>query len=202
MRDILFIPSLSLFVRFGSRSVSRWRDVALDRVRGFSIVLMVIDHLLIIFDSTNFLRYSLTRVALPLFCIVAGSLLGDRVNLFRWLQVLLCGIFCTVFSFGQGTPDILCVLAVVLPLACWFPSAWLIFIGLLQAKYLPFHVSGYQVGWVLALVLLGRLFKDDLRAGVLLLADCLPSCMAFFGRWPLSIYVGHVVLLCFLVELL
>lgn len=177
------------------------RVAGLDRLRGLAVVLMVLDHVLLIVVGGGLalvLRLSVTRLSLPLFCVVAGALVVDRPRWRRLGAVVLAGYVAMVIGYplGIGQPDVLVVLAVALAVAplvvrvgwalpglCWC---------LLQATTWPFPWRGYQPGVVLGLVLVGHLAGRE-RLGRI--GDRLPEVFERVGRRPLAWYLGHLLVL-------
>src|SRR4051794_34146876 len=71
-------------------AVTRTRDAALDGVRGLAVALMVLDHVCAVTGSGHLLRYSVTRLSMPLFFVVSGHLVRRLSS--RHLWVLLAGL--------------------------------------------------------------------------------------------------------------
>jgi len=149
---------------------------------------MIFDHLCTVFDPHSFIgRYTFTRAALPLFCLVAGSLY-HRPG-FRLVLVALCGCAVTALQLrGFGRPDILLLLALGL-LALPATSPALMAVALMQPVTWRLGWSGYQPGTVLALLMAGRMFG---RERISAAGEWLPGAFGFIGRWPLVIYCGHL----------
>lgn len=172
----------------------------LDRLRGLAIVLMVIDHLLVILDRDNLLRFTLTRAALPLFCLVAGTLFRRPGKRLIW--VTAAGLFagCIGLPLGIGQPDILLLLAFGFLLLPYMANLFGLVVALIQPSAWPLQTSGYEPGLVLSLLILGRLYVDPIR-----LNDVgewfLPSWVGTIGRWPLTWYLGHLACLYILANL-
>lgn len=168
------------------------RSAALDGLRGAAVVLMVADHLAAT-AGMDLLRLGPTRWALPIFALIAGSLTASTARL---VECAAAGLVVSALAIGSdwmNGVDVLVLLvgakAVVQLRPGWaLPAA---VVGLCQAAYVPVEWSGYQPGWVLGWVALGALVP--VRAW----AEGLPSLtrLAGVGRWPLAIYVGHLVLL-------
>ena len=176
------------------------RDVRLDLLRGAAVGLMVLDHALLVIGGPHVVRLTITRLALPLFMIVAGYLLGQRggqrPSSRRVLAVGACGVATTTMFhlMGLPTPDVLLTFVAVLmvyPLLSRWPLQ-LATLGLLQAVNIPIPWTGYQPGYLLLWVGLGVL---TFRAGIALPTLRLPSWVAAVGRQPLRWYVGNLAAL-------
>ena len=177
----------------------------LDALRGLAVLLMFVDHVLIAFDEHHqfeLVRMSLTRVCLPLFCVVAGSLIGSGPRLSRLAVVGAAGVVASWLSvpIGIGQPDILLLLVVAISLCAWAGSGsalrgWVVFaLAILQPSTWAFTWEGYQPGVVVALVMLGGVIGpcrlDDYGCAL----QWRPV-LSFVGRWPLSFYLGHLAVL-------
>lgn len=180
----------------------------LDSLRGIAIGLMVIDHWLVAAGETrSIVRLTVTRLSLPLFCIVAGILLKDKMNAKRIYQLILAGALATSLGrpIGIGQPDILLVLALVLAIApVLYKRRELLVLaicfGAIQPvtwpePWLPHEIwTGYQPGTVLVMVLAGTMLKNS---------ELIPKIKRlpvweFVGKFPLSFYLGHLAILAVL----
>lgn len=177
----------------------RVRDQGIDRLRGAAILLMVVDHVLIVTgQATSPLRYTLTRAAMPLFVVIAGHLVDritwrhgaigvvglglpllvpfvDSPNVLLW-YALACPVILAARRLGPGAVAVLAV--VPLTLAANGYDLW------------PYPGS-YDPSGLLGLMAVGALvprtaFTCGLR---------LPRLLAGIGRYPLSCYVGHLLVL-------
>lgn len=183
----------------------------LDALRGFAIVLMVVDHVIVATQTVSSnpellfeVRRSLTRLAMPLFMVVSGALwaLHGAPSRRRLTQVFVAAVAVNVslaVTWPEvGLPEILavwvgCALAAKLFLEAPVEVAVL---GLLFAWHYPLDWDGFQPGFVAAFVALGVLWARTGRTGFAdPLAAHLPELFAAAGRRPLSIYVGHLVVL-------
>jgi hypothetical protein len=175
----------------------RVRLPGLDRVRGLAVALMAADHLLYVTHGPAELRHTVTRVAMPLFALVAGYLVR-RLSL-RWLWVFTVGAALPVAVPWIDNPNILCELAagaVVCvaarrwrygPLLAFGVLAWALTIA---ANGYAVPVGSYQLTAVVGLMLLGQ-HSGDLLAGIG--GRWLPGWLAGLGRYPLTVYVGHLL---------
>lgn len=169
-----------------------------DRLRGLAVLLMVADHVALVAGAGGAWRLTVTRAALPLFCVVAGSLARPGRPGRRLGVVAAAGLAATVLGapLGIGQPDVLFLLAGVLVLVRWVGPrpggpAWaaVACLGVIQATTWPMAWTGYEVGTVLALVLVGQVVaRRDLDQ----LGCRLPAVLAPVGRAPLWWYVGHL----------
>lgn len=194
-------------------SVTTRRDADLDALRGIAIVLMVLDHVLAVWEltgapgATSVVRYTVTRLALPAFLLIVGVLWSrrGRVTSRRRLGgIATAGVVATtvMWALGLPSPEILVVLALVVLAGRWvlaFP-AWAVVLGLLQAVNLPLPWTGYQPGYVAAWIGVGVLL-DQARPGRALrmpsraVSGPLGAVLTAVGRAPLVWYLGHVLLL-------
>lgn len=176
------------------------RDVGLDRLRGLAVVLMVVDHVAkTLPDNPEWLTLTVTRLSLPLFMVTLGVLLAGRshpIQPERFLQLGVAGVVTSfVFSaLGRGTPDVLLVIALTVPLwdSCKRWPEVVACLGVVQFAALPIPWTGYQPGLLVTLICLGVLASRERWSA---LGDRLPSWVAGVGRWPLTIYVVHVLAL-------
>lgn len=176
------------------------RHPGLDRLRGLAVVMMVLDHALIHVPSGLPVRLTVTRVALPLFCVVAGTLAQRSGRLRRPAVVAIVGVAVMPVeaAAGIGVPGPLflvglVVLAVRLAGGRW-RRVWPVVaaVAVLQPVTWPTGATGYQLGTVVALVVIGTLL-DAQRVGRL--GERLPGVFALAGRWPVTIYAMHVAAL-------
>lgn len=176
---------------------------------------MVIDHALVWVTNVAgvehvaivLVRSTLTRAALPLFMFVAGSLLARRcdVSSRRLLQVLGAATVVTLVNAVPGgvgfvRPDVLVVFSIVLGLLVLphrlglaTPNPlWWVGIGAVQLTVWPDPMAGYDPGLLLLYLGAGALAGPGVLAAA---GERLPAFLAPLGRRPLTIYVGHMVLL-------
>ena len=181
------------------------RSAGLDALRGVAVALMVLDHLLLWFlPAGQPVRETLTRASMPLFALLAGHL-ARRVS-WRLALVFGWGLVLSVVAPWAGNPNILLQLGVGLVLL-WavrlpgLPAAPLLLAGaawplLLGANgYLPAPGAAYPLAAVVGLVFLGALAP---RPSLAFLEGLRLPLLARVGRCPLTVYVGHVLLLTLL----
>lgn len=171
------------------------RDSAIDRLRGFAIVLMVADHVAI-FLGPEILRETLTRASMPLFFLLAGHLV-KRVS-WRLIGVGVIGLFLPLYVEFIDDPNVLlwlCVFGICTAYVRKVPS--LLPIGIVialtvMANYFgttPF--GGYHPLALFALMLLGAMIPRE----SFWIGERLPRWFATLGRFSLSVYVVHTILI-------
>lgn len=184
-------------------------------MRGLAIVVMIVDHILSALESTGmsnalveYSRLSVTRFSMPLFMIASGivwGLYGLRFK--RWLQVLAWAIALNAMTRllwpDFNFPEILLVwaaLAIFWRIIIRFPIITMI-VAYTQMTYWQIPWQGFQPGelaiFLGAGVLLSKFPLDWLwrerRVGKLI------EPLALVGRYPLTIYGGHLALLALIV---
>ena len=191
------------------------RIFIIDAIRGLAIALMILDHSLFAVESigvaNNVLEYSrlsITRFSMPLFMIASGFIWAlDGLRIKRWIQVFILSILINltikVLWPDFNNPEILfiwTILAIGSRLIVRFPITVMI-VGYTQFIFWPVPWSGYQpgelsiflgVGVLIARAPLDKTWKQ-IRFEKLL------SALAFLGRYPLSIYSGHLIYLSLIV---
>lgn len=173
------------------------RFVGLDRLRGFAIFLMLLDHLLVVSGHTDsFIRFTVTRAALPLFCFVSAIVpRSGRFNAVRFSEIVFAGLVSSYFglALGIGQPDVLLLFAVLMVIPdLWFSSVWFLTLSALQPFTWPVPTlfGGYQIGTLVVLFAIGCHFVDRIRFDRFGLR--LPLVFERVGRWPVLFYVGHL----------
>lgn len=187
----------------------------LDAMRGLAIIIMIVDHIFSVLESvgveSNFVEYSrltATRFSMPLFMIASGIVWGAYgLRLKRWGQVLLLAVALNAMTRllwpDFNFPEILLVwsaLAIFWRLIVRYPIITMI-IGYTQTTYWMLPWQGFQPGELA--IFLG--------AGVLISKSSLTwlwqeprtsrliEPLAFVGRYPLTIYGGHLAMLALIV---
>lgn len=176
-------------------SAGRARAYALDAVRGLACWVMLADHLAL-FLGADAVRSTVGRLAMPLFFVVAGHL--SRRLSSRLVLVAGWGLCLPTFAPWIDSPNVLVLLATgaFLLSACrrWsVHPGWLaaVCLGLLANGAGPLAVGSYPPAALVGLMALGAMLHRDAFAW----GERLPGWVAWLGRWPLSFYVGHVLLL-------
>lgn len=168
-------------------SPDRGRIGAVDGARGLGLALMLADHVLVVAGVGGWWRLA-TRPALPLFMVASGAVWrGWRPG--RLVEVAVAGLAASALTvdLGFAVPNILLVwLAVqpLMPLVARWPAA-AVAAGVLAAVNVPVPWTGYHPGQLVAFLALGRLvpaWPAWLDRGWL----------AWLGRRPLAVYVGHL----------
>lgn len=187
----------------------------IDAIRGLAIALMIIDHSLFALESlgvanniVEYSRISITRFSMPLFMIASGiiwTLFGLRIK--RWVQVFILSIILNVTIRvlwpDFNNPEILFVwtlLAICWRLIIRFPITVMI-IGYTQFIFWPVSWGGYQPGELAIFLGVGVLIARAplSKAWGRIRFEKLLSTLAFLGRYPLSIYSGHLISLSLIV---
>lgn len=180
------------------RRASSSRSVALDVLRGGAVVLMLLDHVLLVTDSGDLVRSTLTRVCMPVFFLLAGHLAGRPS--WRWAWAGLLGLALPVVVPWIDAPNVLLIWAggcVVLfawrraGLPMWLPVVVALTVS---ANGWVLQGSGYDALALFALMALGATWpRGRFEAG----AARLPAwpVLAAVGRRPLTWYVGHLLVL-------
>lgn len=177
--------------------LERTRHTGIDALRGLAIAAMMVDHVCkLIGPDTWPLRWTVGRLALPIFFVLAGylvrhlsrrhvlvGLLGlglplvvpwvDRPNVLLWWAIG-CGVIAAARKFGAHPAALLAV--------C---------LGLLVNGIGGGFEHSYPPVALLALMALGAWLKADWFAVPVVRAPILE----FLGRAPVRWYVGHLLVL-------
>lgn len=170
----------------------------LDALRGLAVVLMVADHLCLLVGEVGLLfRLTGGRLAMPLFFLLAGHLV-QRVGK-RTAWVALVGLALPLLAPWIDSPNVLlwyavgaCVVvaARVVGLPLWLVAA--VALAFSANRYeLLLPGQGYDPLALVGLMALGAWLPRDAFD----FARRLPGFLAYAGRYPLSVYVGHVLAL-------
>jgi len=173
------------------------RVPALDRVRGLAVLLMVFDHLLVVTAGPFIFRETITRAAMPLFFLLGGFLV--RRLSWRLAGIGLLGLLAPLWAPAWiDRPNVLLWFALCAPVVLFLRrrgAGWLL-AG--AAVCLTFAANGYGVlpasyapAGLLGLMLIGALAPLSWFAW----GDRLPAWVGAVGRFPVSVYVGHLLLL-------
>ncbi len=178
------------------------RSRELDALRGLAILCMVVDHVAVWVGPEVFsVRATVGRVAMPLFFLLGGHLARGASR--RLLVVFGVGLVLGVLAPWSGAAPLLawfCFGAVLVgwagPRASWLLV--LVGLGMLANPSLTDLTLGvpgsYPVPALLALMALGRTVDRSqlVRLGAYVARFRL---LVWAGRWPLTIYAGHVLVL-------
>jgi fucose 4-O-acetylase-like acetyltransferase len=176
------------------------RDIIIDRLRGLAIVLMILDHALAVYGTGGVLRWTVTRASLPLFMLSSGWVMRNRdwPSARRAIELVLAAGISTVLVRvlpGMARVDVLVVYLVALtmwPIARRFGGEWWVFTCVVLGA-LPVLWHGYHPLVVVGLMVAGP-FALENGTWVRKLGESLPAEMEVIGRWPLTLYVGHLAM--------
>lgn len=180
----------------GAPSVPVGRWAALDRVRGLAVAAMVVDHLVVVTGGPGELRWTVGRLAVPLFFLLAGHLAGSL----RWrhLEVAALGCLLPFVVPWIDSPNVLllwalgCLALAAARLAGVRPVVVLVVCLTVAVNGWAVAVgTGYPFALLLAFMAAGAMLDRSAFAW----GERLPSFLAWLGRYPVSIYVGHLLVL-------
>lgn len=176
----------------------RTRLVAVDRIRGLAIACMIFDHAVVVLHGPQPLRWTLGRLAMPLFFLLGGYLVRRLSWRHGW--VFLLGLVLPVIVPWIDSPNVLvwfALGAVLCRLADTRAERWAALVLLLVvAANFPDQRDGtsYAPPMLPALMLVGGILRDYHGRAVVGCGDRLPRWLAPLGRYPLSVYAGHLIL--------
>lgn len=187
----------------GSVSPAVSRAAGLDRLRGLAVLCMVVDHVAL-FVAFDVARYTVGRLALPLFFVLGGALVTRLTWRHGWVALL--GLGLPLVAGWIDSPNVLLLYAVGAALVVLarrlgpFGSLLGLLVMLtVQANGAGVVGTGYAPAALWALMFVGAWLPREL---LLVLGGRLPGWLAVPGRYPLSIYVGHVLALTAVASLL
>lgn len=174
------------------------RSSHLDALRGLAVAAMVTDHLALAFGILP-LRLTIGRLAVPLFFVLAGHL-AHRFGP-RTLLAAALGLALPTFAPWIDSPNVLLwyavgVAVIVAARRVGLPPVLLVAFALTLAvnswgSPVP---TGYNPVCLVALMALGAMLPRTSFDW----ARKLPRPLALLGRFPLTVYVGHVLALTWL----
>jgi uncharacterized membrane protein YeiB len=193
------VPSADPF-RLGSAS-SRGSDriASIDSLRGLALLFMLGSHASLSWDAGVFP----SGWGFFVFIFVSGSLWRPRPLLRARRFWQLVGAALLSFPLSAGLPNlngfnILCAWVLVLPVLRltrnWSPLWVATMGGAIWAEWGFAGLGGANPGLVILGWTIGRLVGvEGMREATRRLPS--PRWLAWIGRWPLTVYVGHLVLL-------
>lgn len=183
-------------------SVVQQRDRSLDAFRGLAILAMVWDHLFIVFEGSPDLRMLFGRFAMPAFFVLAGHL--ARSPRWRHAGVVGIGLALPLVVPWIDSPNVLVLWGVgvvllwvgrQLSLPVWlFP---LVALALFANGYPVQFGTGYDVAGLVGLMGLGAMIPRSSFAW----AARAPRWVGWIGARPIWCYVGHLVALQLVLQL-
>lgn len=177
---------------------ARARVHALDALRGVAVAAMICDHLAYLLAGPDVLRYTVGRLAVPLFFLLSGHL-AQRVT-WRHLRLACLGLALPVVVPWVDSPNVLLWLAVggavVAGLRRWPAALVAVIVAALTVAangWADLLGTGYAPLQLLALMAAGALLP---RAGLVRAGLLVPGRLAVhLGRHALLVYVAHLVAL-------
>lgn len=169
------------------------RDDRLDRLRGLAILLMIGDHVCMWIPDGGVYRYTLGRLAMPLFFVLAGHL-ARRVHA-RHAGIALLGVGLPLVCPWLDHPNVLTWWAIgvgLLELArrLGVPLWSFVLLGLVMgANGFGLHGYTYEPTALFGLMAAGAMIPRASFAW----AARLPPWLARPGRHPIPAYVGQAV---------
>lgn len=156
---------------------------------------MVADHLMIVLQVEPLLRWGPTRFAMPVFMLLAGQLV--RRYSIRLALVAMVGLALPWFIPWTERPSILILYAVgavvvlLLRRVSWV-GGLIVLAVCLSALANGLTGPGYAALAVIGLVVVGSMMPRSWFAD---LGGYCPAWFAPIGRFPLTVYVGHLLIL-------
>lgn len=172
------------------------RSLSIDNLRGFAILLMILDHCLLVFHGPFIIRHTLTRIAMPLFFVISGHLL-KKVS-WRIAGVGVIGIILPMLIPFIDNPNVLfwyAAFSAPVVLAKRFPIALPIVVAsaltVAANGYVKLVGDSYDPFSLFALMTLGAMIN---RASFSF-GTVLPNWVGKVGRFPLRFYIVHLFIL-------
>lgn len=176
------------------------RIQGLDRLRGFAIVMMILQHISLLLWGWNRWEATGGRVIAPIFFLVGGSLITRMTIRHGYVAVIGAAISILIPWAGAPSSLLLYSLGAIVVWTCRRFNAQLLWLPIMFALMLYANGygetgGGYYTPWaVIGLMCVGSLIG---RTNLGTVGSHLPDFrwLKFMGRHPLSFYVGHIVIL-------
>lgn len=176
----------------------RARSVQLDALRGLAILLMILDHTAL-HAGLDVLRWTGGRFAMPLFMLIAGSLV--RRLSWRMGGVLVLGVMLPVAFDWLTAPGILVAyvigavaILIVQTVAAGSSRELLVGYAVVGTVAVALAANGVQ-SWLTGAVALMVIGAAVGAARIEVLGGSVPRWLAGIGRYPLRWYVCHIIAL-------
>ncbi len=183
-------------------TTTRTRLLGLDALRGAAIVLMIAAHSVLVFGGPWWFRGVVTKPVHLVFLVLLGTLWRPGFRR-RHVRLAVAAVLSSVLMLELGitTVSIVGSIAVALPFVHLFRSVPLagVVLGVTQGMYWPLPVAMFQPGLAVAFILVGVLAGARGRVELDRYGARLPSWLCPIGRAPLEWYVGHLLVLAFVV---
>ena len=175
------------------RQVARiWQ---IDALRGFALLVMILDHAILTAGWDDSPLRLLTRIAMPLFFIIAGNLVR-RFHWTRMAAILVVGYALNAIAPMFGSFELFSGLIIGCAIVAFCKSVGARFIALtiLMTMTANFYVwqAGYLFWMLPAFIIIGALLPRDTLVNF---GSKFPRWIAPLGEWPLTLYVAHILLL-------
>lgn len=161
---------------------------------------MICDHILAVTHQGSTFRYTITRLSMPLFFLISGHLV-KRNNWTRLSIVGILGILIPSFAYFIEAPNVLFWYALSAPIIVAAKDNQKALCGIIVFS-LTMYANGfflipgaYSPFALMALMAVGKLIPSEF-----LEYPRLPKFLKWPGKFPLSIYVGHILILSALAE--
>lgn len=175
----------------------RVRSIAVDGLRGLAIVLMIADHIAI-FTGPFLFRSTITRLSMPIFFILAGHL-AHRIT-WRMPAIGLIGCCIPYVIPFVDKPNVLywyAIFAPIIVIAKRKSVTLYVIIAISLTIFANYYGGGffgsYEPFGLLSLMALGAIIPRHGFYSALRLPGL--SLLASIGRYPISFYVGHLLIL-------
>ena len=197
------------------------RNLNIDFIRGFAIILMIFDHALLAYSSIYgnndyiyLIRVTLTRFSMPLFMIISGTVLFlYGLKIIRWLSVFIIALMINIITINLwedfNSPEILlvwCFVVIFYKIYLKFPITTLI-LGYIQTQFFQitlYNYNGYQPGDIIIFLVIGILASKYITSITypVLSKLFIFDFICLIGSKPLMIYSSHLVLMSLIIHFL